>query len=209
MPRLILVRHGQTAWNIERRYLGQSDVALDACGQQQAQALAERLRHEVLGNASSSDLRRALRTAEVIMEQHPGDVRPDPRLREINMGDWEGMTFGEIQAQDPERLAKWVENPLGCAPPHGETVADLAARVESLLAELRLHAEEETILIVSHGGTLSIMLCLVLGIPSHRRWQIRLDPASVSELWLYENGGIVTALNDRHHLMEDQSCPHT
>jgi len=200
MPRLILVRHGQTAWNAEKRYQGQTDVKLGDIGQQEAAALGGRLATERIDAALSSDLSRTLQTAEAILAHHACALHKEPRLREICMGAWEGLTYEEIRAQDPERLGRWRNDPLEVAPPGGETLAELAQRVEVLLAELVLRSADETLLLVSHGGTLSVLLCLVLGMPLQNRWRLRLDPASVSEVCLYPEGGIVTYLNDRQHL---------
>jgi len=199
------VRHGQTAWNAEQRYQGHSDLDLDAVGRREAVALGERLAGERIDGALSSDLGRAWQTAEAILAHHACDLCAEPRLREISMGAWEGMTYDEIRAQDPERLGQWVEDPWGVAPSGGETLAEMAQRIEALLDELVLRSAEETLLLVSHGGTLRVLLCLALGMPPQNHWRLRLDPASLSEVCLYSVGGIVTYLNDRQHLDRSQA----
>ena len=205
MPRLLLVRHGQTDWNTQWRYQGQTDTPLNATGVEQVTALGRRLAAEGLDCVYASDLQRAWRTGEAIAGHHGLVIRAEPRLREINLGDWEGSTYSEIEARDPERLARWVKDPVSVCPPGGETLAALASRVETLLDELCQRPESESIVLVSHGGTLGVLLCLALGMPTQNRWRLRLDSASVSELHLYEEGAILTRLNDQHHLTDGSS----
>ena len=200
VTRLILVRHGQTDWNVELRYQGQTDVPLNDIGQAQVEALGRRLASEHLDAIHASDLQRAWSTAEAVAAHHEIDVQPDARLREILIGEWEGLTYAEMQARDPERLARWFEDPARVSSPGGETVEQLAARMGAVLEELRAGDEESTVLLASHGGALRVMLCLALGMPPAERWRLRLDGASVSELHLYKEGAILTLLNDTHHL---------
>ena len=99
MLRLILVRHGETEWNAQRRYQGHSDVPLSALGRRQAARAAERLAALKIDAVYTSDLGRALETAEIIAEQRGLEVCAEPRLRELNFGVFEGLTFDEAQAQ--------------------------------------------------------------------------------------------------------------
>ncbi|MBI4759502.1 MAG: histidine phosphatase family protein, partial [Chloroflexi bacterium] len=103
--RLLLVRHGETDWNAEERYQGTTDVPLSAQGRAQAQALTSRMAGEVLDAIYASDLQRAWQTAEVIAAPHGLPVRPEPRLREIDFGAWEGLTFDEIRQRRPAAKA--------------------------------------------------------------------------------------------------------
>ena len=122
------------------------------------------------------------------------------RLREMLIGEWEGLTYDEIQARDPKRLAGWFEDPMRVSPPGGEALETLVARVQSVLDDLRRLEEQHNVLLVSHGGTLRVLLCLALGMPPQNRWRLRLDEASISELYLYDEGAILTRFNDHHHL---------
>ncbi len=200
MPNLILVRHGETIWNAERRFQGAQDVPLSPRGEAQARALAARLAGESIQRIYSSDLQRAHVTATLIAEPHGLPVQIEPRLREISFGAWEGMTYEGIHMRYPEGLAWWEADPMNAAPPGGETLAQLQERVESLLAELAALPADETALLVGHGGSLQVLLCVALGLVPRARWQFRLDPGSLSELGLYPAGAILTSLNDRHHL---------
>lgn len=208
MTRFLLARHGETAWNAERRHHGQSDVPLNATGQRQAAALARRLASEPIDAIYASDLQRAWQTAEAVAAHHDLPVRPEPRLRELHFGAWEGLTYAEIEAQDPEALAAWREDPLRVAPPEGETLAQLAQRVAALRADLEAAHSDETVLLVSHNGVLRVLICQALGLPPQNYWQFHLSNASLSDLAFYEPGAILNALNDTAHLEREATMSH-
>ncbi len=204
MTRLLLARHGQTARNAAGRYQGQTDVPLNETGRRQAQALAERLASEAIDAVYASDLQRAQATAELVAAPHGLRVQTEPRLREINFGAWEGLTYEEIKTRDPERQAAWYDDPLHTSPPDGETLTQVAERVQAALAEIVQAHPDETVLIVAHGGTLRLTICLALGISPGSYWRFDIDVASLSELNVYENvyeeGAILNVLNDSTHL---------
>jgi alpha-ribazole phosphatase len=198
---LLLIRHGQTNWNLEQRFQGQSDIPLNDIGRKQAQALAERLVAEQFDAIYSSDLQRATETADIIRKSgFQPDTCPDPRLREIHFGDWEGMIYDEIKAKYPETLAAWENDIFKNAPPHGETLEGLAVRVHSMLNELHEKHEDQNILIVAHGGVLQTLICLALKLPPTMYWQFHLSTASLSEVAFYPAGAILNSLNDISHL---------
>jgi len=202
MVKLILVRHGRTEWNAEGRFQGQSDVPLNAAGRRQAAALSRRLSREPVTAVYASDLQRAHETALCIAAAHGLGVYSEPRLREMSFGAWEGLTFDEIERRDPPGLAAWQADPLNVAPPGGETLAQLAARVEAALNEIVQTHRDETALLAAHGGSLQALLCLAFGMSLQRYWQFRLDLAAVSELYVYPEGAILTLLNDTAHLRD-------
>jgi len=199
--RLIVIRHGQTPWNAQHRYQGQSDTPLSALGRAQAEAVGERLAGEHLDAIYASDLQRARDTAMAIASRHGLTVHADPRLREMAFGEWEGMTFAEMEAADPERLAAWLDESTGVTPPAGESREALAARVAEALAEIRARHPEQTVVLVAHGGTLMTLLVLALNLPQTARWCFRIGHATVSELHLHDDDTAVLALlNDGCHL---------
>lgn len=200
MARLLLVRHGETDWNLAGRYQGQMDIPLNARGQEQAKALGVALQRETIHAAWASDLRRAWDTAQLITARQNLPVTPEPRLRELCFGSWQGLTYSEIQQRLPQSLAAWQLDPMRNAPPGGETLEQLAGRVGSLFNELSSRSPEEVLLVVAHGGAIKILLCLALGLPPSQYWQFRLENASLSELGLYPQGAIISRLNDTSHL---------
>ena len=199
--RLILARHGETAWNAERRYQGQADVPLGETGRRQAAALAQRLaQEEELHALYASDLQRAWETATVIAQPHGLPVRSEPRLREIDFGAWDGLTYSEIGQRYPQPLAAWEADPLSAGPPGGENLSRVTARVRAALDDVARDHQDQTVLLVAHGGSLQALLCLALGLVPRARWQFRLDAASLSELRLYEEDAVLACLNDTCHL---------
>jgi len=194
---LLLIRHGQTNWNLEQRFQGQSDIPLNETGRKQAQALAEQLAAEPFDAVYSSDLQRATETADIIRKS---GFQPDARLREVNFGDWEGLTYDEIKSKHPDTLAAWESDIFKNAPPHGETLEGLAIRVQSMLDELREKHDDQTVLIVAHGGVLQTLICLALKLPPTMYWQFHLSTASLSEVAFYPAGAILNSLNDTSHL---------
>ena len=118
----------------------------------------------------------------------------------MHFGQWEGLTFSEIQERNPEALARWQNNLEQHAPPDGETLLQMAERVASAQAAILDRHPSGTVLIVSHGGPLQLWIALALGLPPSRFWQLHLSNASISELAVYPEGAILNLLNSRAHL---------
>lgn len=198
MIRLIMVRHGQTIWNREKRYQGQSDTPLDEVGLAQARALADHFAGQAIDAIYSSDLQRAWKTALPI--GHAVGVTPqaEPLLREGAFGDWEGLTYDEINMKWPDELAAWFSDPMTCVPPGGETLERIQARVGAVVAGIRQRHEGQTVMVVSHGGALRAMILHALGLPSPAFWRLSLGSAAISELRLHADVSVLTLFNDTH-----------
>ncbi len=203
MARLLLVRHGITEFNSTRRFAGYSDIEMSAAGYRQVEKLRDRLANEKIDAIYSSDLRRALVTAEVISSGRKVDIIACPELREINYGDAEGLTFEEISRLYPE-LAESIANfNLQLEFPGGESLEGFIERTSKFVDRLEKHEPSETILIVSHSGPLKMLVCHLLGIDKSHWRQIRLDNASLSIMETYPQRVIINLLNDTSHLRED------
>lgn len=158
--RVILIRHGETEWNYQGKFLGQSDLGLNELGVLQAQAMAQLLAQEKIDHIFSSDLLRARETAQIIAKLHNKDIKTMPSLREIDFGDWEGLSFVEIQKIYPVLLNQWIEDPLAIRIPNGETAQELYARVLTAWDLICVGVTSpQTIAIVAHGGPLRFLLC--------------------------------------------------
>ena len=208
--RLILVRHGQTDWNAGQRFQGHSDVPLNEVGRRQAAALAARLSGRGIDAAYTSDLQRARETAEIICRYGGGvfaegasDVRSDVRLREMNFGDWEGLTYHEIRERHLQSLAAWEKDVYKHAPPNGETLEQMTFRIRAVLNDLLAKYNGKTLLLVAHGGVLQILICLTLNVSPAMYWQFRVSPASLSEIAIHPAGASLNFLNDTNHLPGD------
>ncbi|MEN6479899.1 MAG: alpha-ribazole phosphatase [Anaerolineales bacterium] len=200
MPRIYLVRHGETRANAEMRYQGQNDTPLSEAGIEQAQRLAERLRSEAIERLICSDLARAWQTAEPVAQALGLAITPDERLREIDVGEWEGLTFGEIEQRYPALAAEWDHAGPEVRIPGGESANDVARRAEAVLAELRSAPDESSILLVTHGGWVQTFMCVALGVELQRRYQFRVRNTAVSIVSLYGEFALLDLFNDAHHL---------
>jgi len=203
LSRLLLVRHGTTEFNSTRRFLGQSDIELSADGCWQAERLRDYLIKEKIDAVYSSDLKRAMVTAQTICQERNVDITACPELRECNYGECDGLTFTEIGAQYPEVAKRCINFSLELAFPGGEEFQDFFERISQFISRLENHRPDETILVVAHDGVLKALLCLLLGIDGRHWWQLRLDTASLSIVELSPRGARLARLNDTSHLVTD------
>jgi alpha-ribazole phosphatase len=203
MTRLLLARHGQTIWNTQRRYQGQSDSPLDETGQRQAAALGERLARHRLSAVYASDLGRVWNTAAAVAAHQDCLLIAEPRQRELHYGEWQGLTYDEILRGDPQRLATWEADRMKASPPGGESLQQLAERVQATGECIQKAYPEGTVLVVSHAGPIKVLICQALSLPPTAFWQFRLEHATLSALSLYPQGGILELLNDACHLEDN------
>ena len=171
MTRLILIRHGETDWNTTGRWQGQTDVPLNERGRQQARQLVADLAGMQIDAIYSSDLGRARDTAAPLSQAAGLPVIVDARLREIHQGEWQGMLAAEIEARYAEALRSRREDPLNLAPPGGETVAQVRARVLRCLEQILKRHPDESVVIVSHGFVLGLLRAHLLGEPVGMAWE--------------------------------------
>lgn len=200
--RLLLVRHGQTEYNAEVRFMGQMDIPLDEIGRLQAQAAAKRLSSERPAAMYCSGLSRAFDTASAIQTAIPSrpEIRIDGRLTEGNFGEWQGKTYESLKANDAVRLAAWEADRLGVSPPAGETLTQIAERVQAAYTDICADNKGKTVIVVAHGGSLQVLLTIALQLPLETYWKLWVSNASVSELRIDEWGAILHLLNDVSHL---------
>lgn len=161
--RFLLVRHGETDWNATGRIQGQRDVPLNDAGRAQAAALARLLVEFAPDGIVSSDLGRAVATAQVIASATGAPLATDPRLREIDNGTWEGLTAAEVTAEAP-----WFPEAVRAGADFrrsatGETAEEAGGRVAGLLRDLAEIRQGQTTVVVGHGMALRVGLCLSLG----------------------------------------------
>jgi broad specificity phosphatase PhoE len=200
--RVLLVRHGATTWNEQARYQGHQDVPLSTRGRIEAGCLAERLAGEIINTIYSSDLTRARETSEMIAARLGVTTKLEPRLREIRMGEWQGLTYEEVH-----RRYFGKTDPLPCyaidqLPAGGETLGQVQTRViEAMRDIIAQHKDADTsVLIVTHGACLRAMVCGWLGIELNAYWKLAFDSGSISEVFLSPHGAVLSRLNDTSHL---------
>ncbi|MDU4959754.1 MAG: alpha-ribazole phosphatase [Sporomusaceae bacterium] len=198
--RVILVRHGQTEWNVQLKYQGHSEVPLTAIGIEQAKLAAVRLSREPVAAIYSSDLGRAAATAQYIAAEHQLQVQQLRALREFYFGNWEGLRFQEVSERWPQQSLEFFQHPESARVSGGETFAEVQARAVAAVKQLVAQHENKTILVVSHGGTIRTLLCAALGLPLERVWAIRQDNTAVNVIEYYPDTTMVALVNDIHHL---------
>lgn len=162
---LFLARHGETAWNLEQRWQGQTDVDLNHAGRAQAAALAARLTAHQIARIVASDLARARETAEIVARHLRIDgVVLDPGLRERGYGIFEGLTRIECEAQHPEEWARYVADHRH-TPAGAELDGAVAARMQAAVARAGAHANGASgaVLVVSHGGSIRALIAAATG----------------------------------------------
>jgi alpha-ribazole phosphatase len=200
MTKVILVRHGETIWNRELKYQGHTDTALSDEGLRQAHLVAQRLAREKIAAVYASDLSRALITAQTIADRHGLPVTGLPELREIQFGDWEGLTYEGISATWPEEYEQLYLRTDEVRIPGGETFREVKERAAGAVARIVARHPGETVAVVSHGGAIRTIICAALGIHLNHVWDIRQDNTAVNILEYHQQRTILTLLNDIHHL---------
>jgi broad specificity phosphatase PhoE len=196
----MLVRHGQSTWNREHRIQGQLDPPLSAEGRTQADLLGRRLTGRRVAAFYSSDLKRAWETAHAIGAAIGLEPEPAPGVREIYLGEWEGLRTDELAQRFPEAWARWNEEPDWDVVPGGEGAAPFEARVTAALdAILERHAHGD-ILVVTHGGVIQVALHRVVGRPSHGLFPFKIQNASISVIEKRDGRMIIDGSNDVAHL---------
>jgi broad specificity phosphatase PhoE len=198
--RILLVRHGETAWSPEARLQGLTDVPLSAEGRAQAEAVRVALREERLQALYASPLSRAWDTALIIARgRSPAlEARRDERLREIGLGTWEGLTLEEARRRDPAAVEEWLRDPRTAAP-EGESKEQADARLSAFARELAGRTED-TVAVVGHLLAFQGLICALMGVAPASRWPYHLYTGSLSELRLDDRGASLVYLNRVHHL---------
>lgn len=201
--RLVLVRHGETAWNVEGRHQGRGcDIGLSEAGRAQARALADRLAGQVWARVASSPLKRARETAEILVGGPDPRMILDPDLEEISHGAWEGLLASEVRERWPDLQRAWRERPDQVRLPDGETLAEVQARAWRVLERLSVGlGEADALLLVTHDGVNRVLLSRVLGLPLARVWTFRQAPTALNLLEGPDPGALaVLRLNDSAHV---------
>jgi len=195
--RLLLARHGESVWNAERRFQGRTDVALSARGRAQAGALGVALRRFNVARVYVSPFRRARETAEVALAGTGMPLVALDELRELSLGEWEGCTVDEVRGREGDPYRAWLLAPADCPPPGGEPLDVVSSRVRAAMDRIRAaHPNGEDVLVVAHGGVISVYACALLGCSFNSLWRLRVDNASLTVV----RPPRLVSLNDTAHL---------
>jgi 2,3-bisphosphoglycerate-dependent phosphoglycerate mutase len=198
--RILAIRHGQTAWNASARIQGHTDIGLDTLGQWQALQLAQALGHEELQAIYSSDLTRARDTAAPLAAARGLPVGADTGLRERAFGEFEGLSFEQIESRWPEQALAWRRRDPGFGPRGGEVLRDFRERVVAALNRLALAHRGQCIALVTHGGVLDLLYreAARIALDAPRTWQVA--NAGINRLLHTGEGLMLVGWGDVGHL---------
>ncbi len=200
MGRFLIVRHGETSWNVEGRIQGHSDVALSERGVLQAQALARRLATVSVDAAYSSDLVRASETAKIVLEGRETPLTEEELLRERYYGVFEGLTVEQRQERYPAMFIASIVKDLDFAPTGGESARETLRRMTSVMGELKRKHLDDTVLVVGHGGSLRSGVMALLELPPESTWKFVMANCSLTIIDTYEDNAVLRLYNDTSHL---------
>jgi alpha-ribazole phosphatase len=189
--RLLLVRHARVAANPAGRFIGSTDLPLDAQGQSQCRTLAARVASLAPRRCYSSPMQRCTQTARVLAGDLTVDLDHD--LREIDFGRWENCSFAEVRAADPELVERWATFAPDFAFPGGEGLADFLCRIRAT-ADRLVEEPAETVLAVTHGGVIRAMICYLLGLDPRQYVLFHVGYAAMAVIDLFDGQGVLAGL---------------
>jgi 2,3-bisphosphoglycerate-dependent phosphoglycerate mutase len=197
-----MIRHGESTWNEVHRIQGQLDPPLSDRGREQARRVATRLSGRRIAALYVSDLARARQTAEPIEAATGVRAEPMTELREIFLGEWEGLHTTELAERFPDAWAKWSAEPSWDVVPGGETANAFDARVTSAVEGLLARHPQSDVVVVTHGGVIQVALHRIVGKPSRGLFPFRISNASISVIEKRDGRMVIAGVNDVGHLEE-------
>lgn len=198
--RILAIRHGQTAWNADARIQGHTDIALDAQGRWQAERVAQVLADDELQAVYSSDLGRARQTAAPLAARQGLALQVDTGLRERAFGEFEGLSFAQIEQRWPEQAAAWRRRDPDFGARGGEVLRDFRERVVAAVHRLARRHAGQSIALVTHGGVLDLLYreAARVALDAPRSWQ--LANAGINRLLHSDQGLVLVGWGDVGHL---------
>jgi broad specificity phosphatase PhoE len=204
--KLVIVRHGETEWNVQHKVMGQLDSPLTAKGIQQAKAIADRLRRLKFTSIYSSDLGRAVQTANIIAETCGKQIIFDAELREWNMGIFEGLTVSEMHEKFPQERQDYEQIGDEYIIPKGESLTQCRARGFRILNAIAERHSDENVVVVTHGCVLMGFFEMVLDLRSGNTWRFKLDNANFCTFEYVKERWSLVVWNDVSHLEMIEPC---
>ncbi len=200
MPEIILVRHGETEWNVQEIFRGRADIDLNATGRKQAKLLSQYLNEMKFDVVLTSPLERAMRTAQIIAAEHHGTtVEPEMDLIDIDFGDWQSMSHAEVREKYPEIYNRWLNEPQKAKMPRGESLADVRKRALKVVKNA-LAKYEGTVVMVSHRVVTKLIILGLLGLDNSHFWNIKIDTCGITIFKCELGRFVLTRHNDTSFL---------
>jgi len=199
MTEIMLIRHGETEWNVAEVFRGRIDIELNETGVKQAELLAAHLSEIKIEAIYSSPLKRALKTAEIIARYHKLDVNTTPGLLDLDYGKWQGLAHQEVKDKYKELYATWLDHPEQVRMPEGESLNDVRERAMGVVNDI-IARHRGTVVLVSHRVVNKVLICALLGLDNSHFWRIKQDTCGTT-IFTYERGQfILTKHNDTSYL---------
>ena len=192
--KLYLMRHGAIETTEEKRFVGQIDIPLSLNGRKQSEWQGQQLKDIPFSRVWCSDLKRACETAAIVLRDRGIAILPAPELREIDLGQWDGMAMSRIRNQFPDIWQARGEDIGNFRPPGAESFADLQQRVVPFIRSIVAQSSDNT-LIVTHAGVIRVLLCQVLEMPLSNLFRIHLDYGGITIIKNINGMYQVTAVN--------------
>lgn len=196
MTRLLLIRHGQTDWNLKKRYSGNLNVDLNQEGRKQAEKLHKRLKEEKIYKIYASDRKRAIQTAAIIFKGR--EAKKVAGLREVHFGIFEGLTYKELMKRHPVVYKQWLKDPYSIKIPKAETLKEFKSRIVRAIKKIVALNKNKTVAVVCHGGAISIFINHVL--KSKDFWKQIPHSASISIVEYKAQKAKIKLFDDITHL---------
>jgi len=209
MTRIILIRHGQTAWNKVERIRGQVEIPLDETGLVQAEATARRVVAEWQPLAVyCSPLQRAVQTAQPIARRLGLGIQPVPGLNDMDFGQWQGLSPEEVKARWPDLARAWLRAPHTVTFPGGESLDQVKERSMAALHQIIARHAEEEVAIVGHTVVNRVLLCAVLGLDNSNYWRIGQETCAINVFKWRKGIFFIESINDTCHLRAQPLSQH-
>jgi broad specificity phosphatase PhoE len=203
MAKLILARHGETMWNVEKVFRGRADVSLDELGIRQAELLGKYLSNWRLEAIYSSPVKRALDTANIIARYQNVAVRIAEGLTDFDFGEWQSLPEQEVMRLYPDLLNEWHSNPHKVRMPGGESLEDAKKRAVEVVNDV-LSKHQGSVALVSHRVVIKVLICYLLGLDNSHFRNINQDVAGITIFDYADGRFVLTRHNDTSHLRELQ-----
>jgi len=199
MTEIILVRHGETEWNVGKIYRGRMDINLDEVGIKQAELLGKYLSQTMLDAIYSSPLKRALDTANIIARYSKTSVQVSDNLIDFDYGEWQGLSEEEVKKLYPSLHNEWLTNPHRVRMPHGESLADVRERSLKVINGV-ISKYKGRVVVVSHRVINKVLICSLSGLDNSHFWNIKQDLTGITTFSYQAGRFILTKHNDTSHL---------
>jgi broad specificity phosphatase PhoE len=209
MTEIILARHGETEYNASETFRGRADVPLNETGLKQARLLGECLADEKIDVVYSSPLERAVKTAEIIAAPHRLKVNIVANLKDIDCGQWQGLTLKEVQKKYEEIYQDWLDTPEQVRLPGGETLEDVRSRALPFVQDAVMRCGEGKIVLVSHRVVNKVLICALLRLDNSSFWSFKMDTGAITRFTFDGNRVVLTSHNDTSYLKPLNQPPRT